>query len=177
MKTLGIKSLALIAAFVLFTGAVYAGQHTQHPGSKGLVLPGDISTSLADVAIKAGIAEADRQGTLMNIAIVDAGGNLKAFCRMDGAFLGSIDISMKKARTARFLNMPTGTLRDAAQPGEELFGIEVLSGGMVIFGGGELIKDAEGMIIGAIGVSGDSVANDTAVAKAGAAAVFAELNK
>ncbi len=113
----------------------------------------------------------------MNIAVVDAGGNIKAFCRMDGAFLASIDISMKKAKTARYLNMPTGTLRDAAQPGEELFGIEILSDGKVIFGGGELIVDPEGTIIGAIGVSGSSVANDTACAKAGAAAVLAAMKK
>lgn len=164
----------LFAVFVLLCSAASAAQH---PRSQGLVLPGDITTDLADIAIKAAVAEADAQGTLMNIAIVDAGGNLKAFCRMDGAFLASIDISQKKAKTARFLNMPTGTLRDAAQPGEELFGIEVLSDGMAIFGGGELIKDADGTIIGAIGVSGSSVANDTAVAKAGAQAVLDALKK
>lgn len=162
------------AAFALLAGVASAAQLSR---AKGLLLPGDISTELADVAIKAAIAEADVQGTLMNIAIVDAGGNLKAFCRMDGAFLGSIDISQKKARTARFLNMPTTTLRDAAQPEQELYGIEVLSGGMAIFGGGELIKDADGTIIGAIGVSGSSVANDVAVAKAGAKAVLETLKK
>ena len=61
----------------------------------------------------------------MNIAVVDAGGNLKAFTRMDGAFLGSIDISIGKARTARLFNMPTSALGAASQPGKELYGIEV----------------------------------------------------
>ena len=76
-----------------------------------------------------------------NITIVDAGGNLKAFYRMDGAFLGSVDVSMKKARTARMFNMSTAQLGAASQPGQELFGIEVTNGGLVIFGGGELLKD------------------------------------
>ena len=107
----------------------------------------------------------------MNIAIVDAGGNLKAFCRMDGAFLGSIDVSMGKAKTARLFNMSTADLGAASQPGQELYGIEVTNGGLVIFGGGELLKNKDGVIIGAIGVSGGSVAEDTNVAKAGAAAL------
>lgn len=106
----------------------------------------------------------------MNIAIVDAGGNLKAFAREDGAFIGSIDISQKKAVTARYFNMSTATLGAAAQPGKELFGIEVTNQGLVIFGGGELLI-RNGVIVGAIGVSGGSVAEDTAVSKAGAAAL------
>ena len=104
-------------------------------------------------------------------AIVDAGGNLKAFCRMDGAFLGSIDVSMGKAKTARLFNMSTADLGAASQPGQELYGIEVTNGGLVIFGGGELLKNKDGVIIGAIGVSGGSVAEDTNVAKAGVAAL------
>jgi uncharacterized protein GlcG (DUF336 family) len=146
----------------------------QDPGA-GLYLPGDITIAQAQIAIDAALAKAKEQGTLMDIAIVDAGGNLKAFNRMDGAFLASIDISIKKAKTARSLNMPTSTLHDASVPGQELYGIEVTNGGMVIFGGGELIKDKNGTIIGAIGVSGSSVANDMAVAQAGAAAVLASF--
>jgi uncharacterized protein GlcG (DUF336 family) len=141
------------------------------PG-KGLYLPGDITIAQAQIAIDAALAKAKEQGTLMDIAIVDAGGNLKAFNRMDGAFLASIDISIKKAKSARSLNMSTGTLHDLSVPGQELYGIEVTNDGMVIFGGGELIKDKAGTIIGAIGVSGSSVANDTEVAQAGAKAVL-----
>jgi uncharacterized protein GlcG (DUF336 family) len=141
--------------------------------AKGLVLPGDVTAAQARVAIDAAIKKAVEQGTLMDIAVVDAGGNLKAFHRMDGAFLGSIDISIKKAVSARALNMSTFQLGEAAKPGGELYGIEVTNSGMVIFGGGELIKSKDGTIIGAIGVSGSSVANDMAVAQAGAAAVLA----
>ena len=89
---------------------------------------------------------------------------------MDGAFLGSIDISIGKARTARLFNMPTSALGAASQPGKELYGIEVTNNGLVIFGGGELLKNKDGVIVGAVGVSGGSVAEDTNVAKAGVAA-------
>ena len=99
----------------------------------------------------------------MNIAVIDAGGNLKAFARMDGAFLGSIDISLKKAKTAREFNMSSKELGDLAQPGKPLYGIEVTNGGLAIFGGGELIRDKSGTIIGAVGVSGSSVEDDMAV--------------
>ena len=72
----------------------------------------------------------------MNIAVVDAGGNLKAFTRMDGAWLGSIDISIKKARTARFFDMATGVIGELSQPGGPLYNIEVSNGGLITFPGG-----------------------------------------
>ncbi|MDR1677395.1 MAG: heme-binding protein [Deltaproteobacteria bacterium] len=162
--------LSLMAIMVLVLGSSLA--MAQDDPGKGLYLPGDITLAQAQIAIEAGLAKAAEQGTLMDIAIVDAGGNLKAFARMNGAFLASIDISIKKAKTARGLNMPTGTLNGLSGPGQELYGIEVTNDGMVIFGGGELIKDKNGTIIGAIGVSGSSVANDTEVAQAGAKAVL-----
>lgn len=84
----------------------------------------DITLDQAVVAIAAARSKAQTQGTLMNIAIVDAGANLKAFVRMDDAFLGSIDICIKKAKTARWFNMPTGTLGELAQPGQPLYHIE-----------------------------------------------------
>ncbi|MDR3496065.1 MAG: heme-binding protein [Ancalomicrobiaceae bacterium] len=135
------------------------------------VLPGDITIEQANKAIEAAKIKAKQQDTLMDIAIIDAGGNLKAFARMDGAFLGSIDISIKKAKTARLFNMSSKELGALAQPGQSLYGIEVTNDGLVIFGGGELIRDKSGTIIGAIGVSGSSVENDMAVSQAGAAAV------
>ena len=107
----------------------------------------------------------------MNIAIVDAGANLKAFARMENAWLGSIDIAQKKARTARYFDMNTGDIGNLSQPGGSLYNIEHSNGGLITFPGGVPIKDASGTIIGAIGVSGDSVENDHAVASAGAAAV------
>jgi len=168
LKTL-ITAFTLALTLAVFTPLALA----QDSPAKGLMLPGDVTAELAQVAIDAAVKKAVEQGTLMDIAIVDAGGNLKAFLRMDGAFLASIDISIKKAVSARSLNMSTTQLGEAAQPGNELFGIEVTNNGMVIFGGGELLKDKDGTIIGAIGVSGSSVANDVAVAQAGAAAVLA----
>lgn len=106
----------------------------------------------------------------MNVAVVDAGGNLKAFTRMDGAWLGSIDISIKKARTARYFDMATGSIGELSQPGGPLFNIEVSNGGLITFPGGLPLHSAEGTIIGAIGVSGSTVDNDHTVAFAGAAA-------
>jgi uncharacterized protein GlcG (DUF336 family) len=105
----------------------------------------------------------------MNIAVVDAGANLKAFIRMDGAWLGSIDIAIKKARTARFFDMPTGDIGKLSQPGGALFNIEHSNGGLISFPGGIPIL-INGTVIGAIGVSGSTVENDHEVAAAGAAA-------
>ena len=103
----------------------------------------------------------------MNIALVDAGANLTAFVRMDGAWLGSIDIAIRKARTARFFDMPTGDLGQASQPGGSLYNIEHSNGGLITFPGGIPIKDGNGEVIGAIGVSGSTVENDHTVAEAG----------
>ncbi len=133
-------------------------------------LPGDLTMQEALAVQNAALEKAKAQGVPMNIAVVDAGGHLKTFVRQDGAFLGSIDVSMKKAVTARYFNMSTAALGAAAQPGKELFGIEATNDGLVIFGGGELLI-RNGVVVGAIGVSGGSVAEDTNVAKAGAAAL------
>ena len=134
----------------------------------------DITLDQALVAIAAARSKAVKQGTLMDIAIVDAGANLKAFVRMDDAFLGSIDICIKKAKTARWFNMPTGTLGELAQPGQPLYHIEFSNDGLITFPGGLPLKNAEGAIIGAIGVSGSSVEDDNEVAQAGAASLLAE---
>lgn len=131
----------------------------------------DISLEQAQAIVAAAHAKAVKQGTLMDIAVVDAGANLKAFVRMDGAFLGSIDISIKKAKTARYFNMPTGKLGELAQPGKPLYNIEFSNGGLITFPGGLPLKDKDGNIIGAIGVSGSSVEDDNEVALAGAAAL------
>ncbi|MGD9362378.1 MAG: heme-binding protein, partial [Desulfobacterales bacterium] len=93
----------------------------------------DITLEQALAVVSAAQAKAEKQGTLMDIAVVDAGANLKAFVRMDGAFLGSIDISKKKAKTARFFNMPTGKLGELAQPGKPLYNIEFSNGGLITF--------------------------------------------
>ena len=106
-------------------------------------------------------------GVPMNIAIVDEGANIKAFHRMDNAWLGSIDIAIKKAKTARFFDMNSGEIGKLSQPGEPLFGIEHSNGGLITFPGGVLLKQGD-KIVGAIGVSGGSVEQDHEVASAGA---------
>ena len=131
----------------------------------------NITLEQAEAVIKAAKAKATELNTLMNIAVVDSGTNLIAFAHMDEAWLGSIDISMKKARTARYFNMPTGEIGKLSQPGGPLYNIEHSNGGLISFPGGVLIKDGSGNIIGAVGVSGDSVDNDHAVAQAGADAI------
>ena len=131
----------------------------------------DVTLEQAERILKAANERALEIGVKMNIAVVDAGANLKAFVRMDDAWLGSIDIAVKKAKTARFFDMPTGEIGKLSQPGESLYQIEVSNGGLISFPGGIPLKNAEGKIIGAIGVSGDSVENDHAVAAAGAVAV------
>lgn len=103
----------------------------------------------------------------MNIAIIDRGGNLVAFIRMDNAWLGSIDIAIKKAKTANFFDMNSGELGKLSQPGKPLYGIEISNNGLISFPGGVLLKNGD-VIIGAIGVSGGTVDQDEKVAKAGA---------
>ena len=121
--------------------------------------------------MKAAKEKAKQLNTLMNIAVVDAGTNLIAFVHMDDAWLGSIDISHRKARTARYFNMDSGKIGELSQPGGPLYNIEHSNGGLITFPGGVLIKNGKGEIIGAIGVSGSTVENDHAVAVAGAGAV------
>jgi uncharacterized protein GlcG (DUF336 family) len=131
----------------------------------------DITLEQAQAAVAAALAKAGQLGAQMNIAVVDAGANLRAFARMDGAWLGSIDVSIRKAKTARYFDMPTGEIGKLSQPGGSLFAIEHSNGGLITFPGGVPIKTAAGAIIGAIGVSGSTVENDHAVASAGAAAL------
>ncbi len=131
----------------------------------------DVSLDQAQKALAAAIAKSEELDTKMDIAVVDAGANLKAFARMDGAWLGSIDIAIKKARTARFFDMNTGTIGELSQPGGALYNIEHSNGGLISFPGGVPLTDGDGTVIGAVGVSGSTVENDHAVAEAAAATV------
>ena len=112
-------------------------------------------------------AKAKEIGIMMNIAVVDVGGNLIAFERMDKAWLGSINIAINKAFTAVAFNMTTEDLGKESQTGKSLFGIHATNKGrLVIFGGGIPLKK-KGELVGAIGVSGGAVPQDIEVAKAG----------
>jgi uncharacterized protein GlcG (DUF336 family) len=126
-----------------------------------------VTMEQARAAIEAARKKAVKLDTQMCIAIVDSGANLKAFLRMDDAWVGSIDIAIKKAKTAVFFMMPTGEIGKLSQPGKSLYGIEHSNEGLITFPGGLPIVDEEGVLIGAIGVSGSSVENDHAVAEAG----------
>jgi len=130
----------------------------------------DITLSQAHKILQAAVEKAGEINTAMDIAIVDSGANLKAFLRMDNAWLGSIDIAIKKAKTARFFDMPTGEIGKLSQPGGSLYNIEHSNNGLISFPGG-LPLVINGEVVGAIGVSGSSVENDHAVAEAGAAQI------
>jgi len=125
-----------------------------------------ITLEQAEQLSEAAKAKAKEIGVPMNIAIVDEGANLVSFHRMDNAWLGSVDISIKKAKTARFFDMNTGEIGKLSQPGGPLFGIEHSNGGLISFPGGIVLKDTSGKIVGAIGVSGGSVDQDHEVALA-----------
>jgi uncharacterized protein GlcG (DUF336 family) len=120
--------------------------------------------------IAAAEKKADEIGQPMNIAVADAGGNLVAHVRMDNAWIGSVDISIKKAWTSRAFDITTKDLADNSQSGDQFFGIHASNDGKVmIFAGGIPLKK-DGKVVGAIGVSGGSGEQDHAVAEAGATA-------
>ena len=170
-----IKLLVVVCvAAVVVTFASNTPTRAQSSADKkaGATIDGkDISMQQAMSLMSAAAQKASSMNLKMDIAIVDAGGNLKSFVRMDGAWLGSIDIAIKKAKTARYFDMPTGEIGKLSQPGGPLYNIEVSNGGLISFPGGIPIKTSDGAVIGAIGVSGSTVENDHAVAEAGVGAM------
>jgi len=131
------------------------------------------SISLADArrVIDAGLAKAAEIGQPANIAVADAGGNLLAFARMDDAWLGSIDIAINKAFTSRAFDIRTSQLAELAQPGQQFYGINASNHGRVmIFAGGIPLK-LKDVVVGSVGVSGGTGAQDQAIAEAAVAAL------
>ena len=129
-----------------------------------------VTLSDARRVIAAAEKKAREIGQPMNVAVVDAGGNLVSHARMDGAWIGSIDISINKAFTARAFDLSTEELGKNSQPGQQFFGIHASNHGRImIFAGGVPLR-RNGSVIGAVGVSGGSGSQDEAVANAGAAA-------
>ncbi|PIE72360.1 MAG: PduO protein [Deltaproteobacteria bacterium] len=161
----------LVFSTILVLSCIFVGSSSVFADESIKTLPGDITLAQAQKVLTAALKKAEAIKVPMNIAIVDAGGNLKAFYRQEDAFIGSIDISIKKAVTARYFNMSTRALGEASQVGKPLYGIEVSNNGLVIFAGGVPLVDANNVIVGAIGVSGGSVDEDETVAMAGAAAI------
>jgi uncharacterized protein GlcG (DUF336 family) len=131
------------------------------------------TVSLADAkrVIAAGETQATEIGQPMNIAVVDAGGNLVAHVRMDGAWLGSVDIAINKAYTARAFDLPTADLAEQAQPGQQFYGIAASNDNRIMIFAGGIPLQRDGRIVGAVGVSGGEGEQDQAVAEAAAAAL------
>lgn len=155
------KSITFLVLLILVsTGAVF-GQ-----------APTDIPHEDALKAVLAAKKKAEQMDVLVNIAVVDAGANLKAFVRMDGSYLGSIDVAIKKAKTSRYFDINTGDLGKLTQPGGIIYNIELSNDGLVTFPGGVPIKNEAGKIIGAIGVSGGTIEQDHDIAIVGAKAIL-----
>jgi len=129
-----------------------------------------VTLEAARKIIRAGEEKAAAIGQPMNIAVVDAGANLVAFERMEGAWIGSINISINKAFTSRAFDIETKALGENSQSGDQFFGIHASNHGRVmIFAGGVPLKSG-GQVVGGVGVSGGSGKQDQAVAEAAAAA-------
>jgi uncharacterized protein GlcG (DUF336 family) len=122
-------------------------------------------------------AKAESLGIAYNIAVVDAGGHLLAFSRQDGALIGSIDLAIDKASTARIFDKTTAFLATLAQSGQPLFGIQESNAGKVVIFGGGIPITFEGNIVGAVGASAGTVEQDIAVAEAGIAAFSAGIDR
>src|ERR1700761_1785136 len=126
--------------------------------------------------LAAGEARATSLGIAYNIAVVDAGGHLLAFLRQDGALIGSIDLAIDKAVTARIFDVATSELATLAQSGRPLFGIQESNAGKVVIFAGGIPLRVNGTIAGAVGASAGTVEQDIAVAKAAAAALPASID-
>jgi uncharacterized protein GlcG (DUF336 family) len=136
-----------------------------------------ITSHHADLILEASRSQATQLGITVSVAIMDAGGNLKALVRMDDAWLGSIDVAIKKARTSVLFEMETQAVWQFANPNGPAHGIELTNDGLVTFAGGIPIKSADGKLLGAVGVSGGMVEQDQEVASAGVAALAPQLEK
>jgi uncharacterized protein GlcG (DUF336 family) len=130
-----------------------------------------LTSDRADALIKAAKEKAAEIGIAASIVVLDAAGQLKAFSRMDGAWLGSIDVAMKKARTSVLFEMETQMVWEVCKPGAQAEGLERTNDGLVTFAGGIPLKAPDGRLVGAIGVSGGQVAQDSEIARAGSKAL------
>lgn len=132
--------------------------------------PPSVSLDEAREVIAGGERKAQEIDQPANIAVVDSGGNLVAHARMDGAWIGSVDIAINKAFTARAFDTPTGELADYAQPGRQFYGIHVSNDARVIIFAGGIPIQHDGQVVGAVGVSGGTSDQDQTVAEAAVAA-------
>jgi uncharacterized protein GlcG (DUF336 family) len=131
----------------------------------------DLDLKQATGLIERAQSAASETGVPVIIAVVDPATNLKAFARMDGAVLGSIDIAIKKAKTAALFECNSEDVWEYCKPGAPAHGLELSNGGLAPFAGGIAIKDPNGKLMGAVGVSGGSVDQDQMIAKAAVDAI------
>jgi uncharacterized protein GlcG (DUF336 family) len=131
---------------------------------------GTVSLEDARRVIAAGEDCAREMGQPQNIAVVDAGGNLVSHIRMDGAWIGSVDIAINKAYTARAFDLPTADLAADSKPGGQFYGIQESNKGRVMIFAGGVPLERDGEVVGAVGVSGGDGDQDKTVAEAAAAA-------
>jgi uncharacterized protein GlcG (DUF336 family) len=131
-----------------------------------------LTSRQARAIIAAGEAKAMALGVPVNIAVLDTGAHLLAFSRMDGAVLGSIDIAMKKARTAALFRTSSEAVWDYCKPGAPAHALEHTNGGLAPFAGGVPLQGPSGEPLGAVGVSGGAVPHDLEIAEAARAALF-----
>jgi uncharacterized protein GlcG (DUF336 family) len=129
-----------------------------------------LNSHQAHAVINGAESKAREMGLPIVVAVLDAGAHLKAFRRMDGAVLASIDIALRKATTAVLFQANSEDVWEYCKPGAPAPGLELTNGGLAPFGGGIPLKGPDGQVIGALGVSGGSVTQDTDIAKAGFAA-------
>jgi uncharacterized protein GlcG (DUF336 family) len=121
--------------------------------------------------LHAATAKAREIGIAASVVVLDAAGHLKVFSRMDDAWLGSIDVAMKKAKTSVLFEMETQNVWEVCKPGAQAHGLETTNDGLVTFAGGIPLKTLGGRLLGAIGVSGGQVSQDFEIASAGSAAL------
>lgn len=120
--------------------------------------------SLSRQVIERARSQARARGFAVCISVVDDSGLLRAFLRMDDAVPGAIDVALKKARTAALFRTDSGEIGAAAQPGGAIYTLESTNGGLISFGGGIVLHDAQGKVLGAVGVAGATVEDDQAIA-------------
>lgn len=131
----------------------------------------EITLATAKEVVAAAESKADDIDVPMCIAVMDGGANLVAFHRMDGALLGSVDIAQNKAYSSVALKMDTESIQDVSQPGDSLYGLGTTNDGRIVtFGGGYPLRDGDDTVVGGVGVSGGSAAEDMEVARAGVTA-------
>jgi uncharacterized protein GlcG (DUF336 family) len=130
-----------------------------------------LTLDLAENCVRAGREHAATLGVAACLVVCDAAGHLKAFARMDRAWLGAIDVALRKAKTSVLFEAETQLIWEVSRPDAQAHGLESSNGGLITFAGGIPLRTAAGELLGAIGISGGQVAQDYAIAQAAVTAL------